>query len=139
MRQAPNKTRASSRQRNSRPNARQFPQSAAGQQFGTILYCGKHVDNEIQTIEGGMMPKQQPNVIVIMADQQKATASHLWGNSFCETPAFASRRIDGLARDQDWNGKKGVTGSTGRTNQSISFSVESGPRHQAKGSPACNP
>jgi arylsulfatase A-like enzyme len=31
---------------------------------------------------------ERPNVLVIMADQQKATASHLYGNSFCETPAL---------------------------------------------------
>ncbi len=28
----------------------------------------------------------RPNILVIMTDQQKATASHLYGNSFCETP-----------------------------------------------------
>jgi arylsulfatase A-like enzyme len=28
----------------------------------------------------------KPNVIVIMSDQMKATASHLYGSSFCETP-----------------------------------------------------
>jgi len=30
----------------------------------------------------------KPNVLVIMTDQQKATASHLYGNTFCETPAM---------------------------------------------------
>lgn len=29
-----------------------------------------------------------PNVLVIMTDQQKATASHLYGNPFCETPSL---------------------------------------------------
>ena len=29
-----------------------------------------------------------PNVLVIMADQMKATASHLYGNTFCHTPAL---------------------------------------------------
>lgn len=29
-----------------------------------------------------------PNVLVIMADQMKATASHLYGNPFCRTPAL---------------------------------------------------
>jgi arylsulfatase A-like enzyme len=29
------------------------------------------------------MPKR-PNIIVIMSDQMKATASHLYGNSFCD-------------------------------------------------------
>jgi arylsulfatase A-like enzyme len=31
----------------------------------------------------------QPNILVIMTDQQKATSSHLYGNAFCETPALA--------------------------------------------------
>lgn len=31
----------------------------------------------------------RPNVVVMMADQMKATASHLYGNAFCETPALA--------------------------------------------------
>lgn len=30
----------------------------------------------------------RPNVIVIMCDQMKATASHLYGNTFCETPSL---------------------------------------------------
>jgi arylsulfatase A-like enzyme len=30
----------------------------------------------------------KPNVLVIMSDQQKATASHLYGNSFCQTPSM---------------------------------------------------
>ena len=30
----------------------------------------------------------RPNVIVIMSDQMKATASHLYGSSFCETPSL---------------------------------------------------
>ena len=29
-----------------------------------------------------------PNVLVIMTDQQKAAASHLYGNSFCQTPSM---------------------------------------------------
>ncbi|MEZ4682113.1 MAG: sulfatase-like hydrolase/transferase [Caldilineaceae bacterium] len=29
---------------------------------------------------------RQPNILVIMTDQQKATASHLYGNTFCQTP-----------------------------------------------------
>ena len=29
-----------------------------------------------------------PNVLFIMSDQMKATASHLYGNSFCETPSL---------------------------------------------------
>ena len=31
---------------------------------------------------------KKPNIIVIMADQMKATASHLYGSSFCETPSL---------------------------------------------------
>jgi arylsulfatase A-like enzyme len=31
----------------------------------------------------------RPNILFIMTDQQKATASHLYGNSFCETPSMA--------------------------------------------------
>ncbi len=33
---------------------------------------------------------ERPNVILIMSDQMKATASHLYGNSFCETPVHAA-------------------------------------------------
>jgi arylsulfatase A-like enzyme len=32
---------------------------------------------------------KSPNVVVIMADQLKATASHLYGNEFCDTPNLA--------------------------------------------------
>jgi len=32
---------------------------------------------------------EPPNIVVIMADQLKATASHLYGNEFCETPNLA--------------------------------------------------
>lgn len=38
----------------------------------------------------------QPNILVIMTDQQKATASHLYGNSFCETPAMQRLADDGV-------------------------------------------
>jgi len=34
-----------------------------------------------------------------MADQQKATSSHLWGNTFCETPALAALAEDGVLFD----------------------------------------
>ena len=37
-----------------------------------------------------------PNIIVIMTDQQRATASHLYGNGFCETPAMARLAEDGV-------------------------------------------
>lgn len=30
----------------------------------------------------------RPNILVIMTDQQKATASHLYGNTFCQTPSL---------------------------------------------------
>jgi len=38
----------------------------------------------------------RPNIIVIMADQMKATASHLYGNTFCETPSLARLAEDGV-------------------------------------------
>ena len=38
----------------------------------------------------------QPNILIIMTDQQKATASHLYGNTFCETPAMARLANDGV-------------------------------------------
>ena len=38
----------------------------------------------------------KPNVLVIMTDQQKATASHLYGNTFCETPSMARLAKDGV-------------------------------------------
>lgn len=36
------------------------------------------------------------NTIVIMVDQMKATASHLYGNAFCETPSMARLADDGI-------------------------------------------
>lgn len=38
----------------------------------------------------------QPNILFIMTDQQKATASHLYGNSFCETPQMARLAQEGV-------------------------------------------
>lgn len=38
----------------------------------------------------------QPNVLVIMCDQMKATASHLYGNPFCETPSMARLANSGV-------------------------------------------
>lgn len=38
----------------------------------------------------------RPNVIVLMTDQQKATASHLYGNTFCETPSMARLAGEGV-------------------------------------------
>jgi choline-sulfatase len=37
----------------------------------------------------------QPNIIVIMCDQLKATASHLYGNPFCETPNLERMASEG--------------------------------------------
>jgi len=42
------------------------------------------------------MPEKQPNILVIMTDQQKATASHLYGNTFCETSALARLAEEGV-------------------------------------------
>ena len=39
---------------------------------------------------------EQPNVIVIMCDQMKATASHVYGNSFCETPSLERMAREGI-------------------------------------------
>ena len=41
----------------------------------------------------------QPNILVIMTDQQKATASHLYGNTFCQTPAMARLANEGVLYD----------------------------------------
>ncbi|MFT5368070.1 MAG: arylsulfatase A-like enzyme [Candidatus Latescibacterota bacterium] len=38
----------------------------------------------------------RPNVIVMMCDQMKATASHLYGNTFCETPSMARLANEGV-------------------------------------------
>lgn len=38
----------------------------------------------------------RPNVLVIMSDQMKATASHLYGNPFCETPCLARLAEEGV-------------------------------------------
>ena len=46
--------------------------------------------------EDAAMP-DSPNILLIMTDQQKATASHLYGNAFCETPSLA-RLADGGVR-----------------------------------------
>ena len=40
--------------------------------------------------------KEQPNILVIMTDQQKATASHLYGNRFCQTPQMARLASEGV-------------------------------------------
>lgn len=42
------------------------------------------------------MPPSPPNVLVIMADQMKATASHLYGNPFCITPGLERLANDGV-------------------------------------------
>jgi arylsulfatase A-like enzyme len=41
----------------------------------------------------------RPNVVVIMADQLKATASHVYGNAFCPTPALARLAAAGTVFD----------------------------------------
>ncbi|MCZ6634522.1 MAG: sulfatase-like hydrolase/transferase [bacterium] len=38
----------------------------------------------------------RPNVIVMVSDQMKATASHLYGSTFCETPAMERLAKDGV-------------------------------------------
>lgn len=38
----------------------------------------------------------QPNVMVIMADQLKATALNLYGNTFCSTPALEKLVDEGV-------------------------------------------
>ena len=42
----------------------------------------------------------QPNILVIMTDQQKATASHLYGNPFCETPSLQRLARQGVLYEQ---------------------------------------
>ncbi len=41
-----------------------------------------------------------PNVLLIMVDQMKATASHLWGSRFCRTPALEALASRGVLFDQ---------------------------------------
>ena len=43
-----------------------------------------------------MTNSERPNILVIMTDQQKATTSHLYGNSFCETPALEQLAQEGV-------------------------------------------
>lgn len=45
------------------------------------------------------MAEIKPNVIVMMTDQQKATASHLWGSPFCETPSLERMATEGVLYD----------------------------------------
>ncbi len=42
------------------------------------------------------MASDLPNVLLIMTDQQKATASHLYGNPSCETPSLARLAREGV-------------------------------------------
>jgi arylsulfatase A-like enzyme len=37
-----------------------------------------------------------PNIVVIMTDQQKATSSHLYGSTFCQTPQLARLAASGV-------------------------------------------
>lgn len=39
---------------------------------------------------------EKPNILVIMTDQQKATASHLYGNPFCQTPSMERLAREGV-------------------------------------------
>ena len=39
---------------------------------------------------------EKPNVLLIMTDQQKATASHLYSNTFCETPSMERLAQEGV-------------------------------------------
>jgi arylsulfatase A-like enzyme len=39
---------------------------------------------------------ERPNILVILSDQMKATASHLYGNPFCETPSLARLAGEGV-------------------------------------------
>ena len=39
---------------------------------------------------------QRPNILLIMTDQQKATSSHLYGNTFCPTPNLAQLAESGV-------------------------------------------
>ncbi|NKB66413.1 MAG: sulfatase-like hydrolase/transferase [Candidatus Latescibacteria bacterium] len=39
---------------------------------------------------------ERPNVLVIMSDQMKATASHLYGNPFCQTPSMQRLAENGV-------------------------------------------
>ena len=40
-----------------------------------------------------------PNIVDVMSDQQKATASHLYGNTFCETPSMERLAREGVLFD----------------------------------------
>ena len=43
----------------------------------------------------------RPNLLFIMCDQMKAAASHLYGNTFCETPSLERlARIDDCGRQR---------------------------------------
>ncbi len=39
---------------------------------------------------------EKPNVVVIMCDQMKATASHLYGSTFCQTPSMERLANEGV-------------------------------------------
>jgi choline-sulfatase len=46
------------------------------------------------------MAPDLPNILLIMTDQQKATASSLYGNPFCETPSMARLANEGVLFEQ---------------------------------------
>lgn len=43
---------------------------------------------------------QRPNILLIMSDQMKATASHLYGNPFCHTPHLERLASEGVLFEQ---------------------------------------
>ena len=43
---------------------------------------------------------ERPNILLIMSDQMKATASHLYGNPFCRTPHLERLADDGVLFEQ---------------------------------------
>jgi len=53
-----------------------------------VTQVGGHLDTE------SIM--SQPNVIIIMSDQMKATASHLYGSTFCQTPSLERMANEGV-------------------------------------------
>ena len=44
----------------------------------------------------GVGDVDRPNVLVVMCDQMKATASHLYGNTFCRTPSMERLANEGV-------------------------------------------
>jgi arylsulfatase A-like enzyme len=57
-----------------------------------LATCNLHLSSISQ--EAPMSTR--PNILFIMSDQMKATASHLYGNRFCETPAMERLAREGV-------------------------------------------